>query len=193
MKEKGIDNALTYQNVITSLEKCNQFDSCMKYYNEMQEHGYRPNLKIYSSILMLLFKNEKYDEGLSYYNELKSSMDNIPLNLYNIILYYSRKSGNYNEIAQLILKEMTEKNIEPDIASYTSLMEGYGYLKNLPKVYEYFEKIKKLEGINIRTYATLYNVLIINKKTHSAIKDFCNNFSKIFNIDCEKSEFCIIY
>ncbi|KAL3630947.1 hypothetical protein CASFOL_023931 [Castilleja foliolosa] len=125
--QKGLKHDMvTYSTVLKGLFHCGRYSCALKFFGELQAFGLKPNFYIYCSMLNELCKNGKVEGALLLLDALerKGGGDHSRDISYNNVVMSALCKAKKVDAARAIFNDLASKGLQPNVATYTTLIEG---------------------------------------------------------------------
>lgn len=105
----------------------------------METLGLTPNDESYNQVMTAFAKNRdlKMVEALNKEAEEKYGIKASKYRLNALILAYAKTNDGLN--AEKVLREMVQQGLRPDAITYTTVIDAYKRVRDIPKCWELFE------------------------------------------------------
>jgi pentatricopeptide repeat protein len=157
-KDKVEISAVTYGCLINACIKCENLTKAFELFEELNNSGIGKNCILYTTLITAYSKVRNVNKVLEIFDKMKLDKDNSPNNVtYNSVLN-CLVTNDYLDIAEKILDELcSHKSLKPDIISFSTLIKGYIYQKDLRKP---LKILSIMERLNIKPDEVLLNSLL---------------------------------
>jgi len=156
MKDLGIEpNEIIYGCLLNACVKCNKVDMACEVYEDILKSGVPMNLILYTTLIKGFTQVKNFNKAFEIYEKMmqdKSFQTNIVC--YNAILDCCVECNNY-EMMEKIYEEiksrvlLDENSPHPDLITYSTVIKGYSRMKNVEKVMDLYNFLKKRDDITL--------------------------------------------
>ena len=126
MKEQKLQpNDVTYGCLIDAWIRNNNIEKAEEVFRSMEEDQAIINTIIYTTMIKGYSKAHRIDEALALYSKMKLSPNIEPNNVtYNSLIDWWVRCNEIDK-ASTLFDEMKERNVKPDLITFSTLIKGY--------------------------------------------------------------------
>ncbi|GJV70513.1 putative tetratricopeptide-like helical domain superfamily protein [Tanacetum coccineum] len=156
--KQGLEpDVVTYNTMLQGLFRVKRCEDANKCFVQMQAQGHAPNERTYAIMLKGLCDNNQLEDALSLFRWMsENKIANSNIVVYNILIDGAHKCGKL-DIAKNLFDEITAKGLEPDLYTYTLMIQVLSEECLLIDAKQLFLKMKE-KGCSPDD--TTYNVLL---------------------------------
>lgn len=149
---------IVINRTILAFAESRQVDKVVKILDKMKEWECKPDVITYNSVLDVLGRAGLVNEMLKLLSSMKEESD-VSLNIitYNTVLNGTRRACRF-DMCLVLYQEMVGCGIEPDLLSYTAVIDSLGRSGNTKEALRLFDEMKEREKIRPSVY--VYRALI---------------------------------
>lgn len=117
-------------SIINMYSNCKQPTKAKQVWSELIASGTVPNLHVYCSMLSVCTQLQDSTLGESIFNHMTQNKVNPDIACYNALLNLFIKCGNFFHTLSLYKQIQQNKNVQPNISTYTNILIAYGEMSN---------------------------------------------------------------
>lgn len=179
MKLNGIPaNDITYGCLLNAAVKSNKIEKVIEIYDEMKNLDIPINNVIYTTLIKGFTKVKNFEKAFDTYERLLKDKNVEPNTVvYNSILDCCVECGNSQMMSQIYedFKSRASENenyAQPDLITYSTVIKGYGKLKNIDKVHDIYNYLKGREDFVLDEvmFNTILDGMLKAEKFEEALK-----------------------
>ena len=165
MKSKGISpNDIIYGCLMNACVKCSKIEKACDVYDDILNSNITMNLILYTTLIKGFTKIKNFKKAFEIYEKMLKDT-NVETNIiaYNAILDCCVECGDY-EMMSKIYEEIKSNSMlnenapQPDLITYSTVIKGNSRMKNVEKVLEIYEFLKKREDLDLDE--VIYNSIL---------------------------------
>lgn len=149
MQNAGIaPNEISYGSLLNAAVKCNKIDKVLLIYEEIQAANITMNIFHYSSLIKAFSRAKDFNKAFNIWEKLNNDPNLSPNTVtYNAILDCCVECGDFlmmNKIYEGFKEKAYESDsgVLPDLITYSTVIKGYGKMKNVEKVIDIYNFLK---------------------------------------------------
>ena len=129
-----------------------------------------PTTFTYNQLILNFAKTKNMDMVMSLMKEMESKYDILPCKYTynNMILCYAKM--NEPNSAYSVIREMNDKGIQPDIVSFTTLIDAFNRTGNFDKCWEIYNDVYQMQLSGDIDEFLLSYMVRLTAKTHESEK-----------------------
>jgi pentatricopeptide repeat protein len=154
MKRNGVSpNDIIYGCLLNACVKCSRIEKACDVYDDILSSKITMNLILYTTLIKGFTKIKNFKKAFEIHEKMLNDK-NIEMNIiaYNAILDCCVECGDY-EMMTKIYEEIKSNSLlnenapQPDLITYSTVIKGNSRLKNVDKIIEIYDFLKKKEDL----------------------------------------------
>jgi len=161
MKAQGVaPSSITIGVMVEALVSNGDIDGGYELIQELQRDEERKDLVnavVYCSVLKGFSHQKKLERVWAVYEEMLSYKMELSVSTYNTLVDACARNWEMQRLPKL-LRDMAERNIKPNLITYSAILKGYCQESKVDKAYELLESMR--ESTEFRPDEIMYNSLL---------------------------------